>query len=269
MEWTLVNLICIAALGLIGGTLGGLLGVGGSTIFIPGLVWLLGQDKTPGLNQHLYMAAAMVVNVAVAIPATWRHHRAGSIRFDVLKWMLPGALVFIFIGVWLSNFFTDPVWLGRLLAVFLVYVIAVNIRKLFAAKSANEQIEAGAPKPIAPVRPLTVGVVMGTVAGLLGIGGGAVAVPLQQVLLKLPLRRCIGNSAAVICVTAGFGAVAKNLTLPPECSWQAALTIAALLAPTAIVGGLTGARLTHVLPVPAVRVAFILLMIVAAWKMAF
>jgi len=271
MDLAGIDFFLIALLGLAAGTLGGMLGVGGSVIMLPGLVWLFGQDVEPGMNQHLYQASAMIVNVAVAVPAAWRHHKAGSIRFDVLRWMLPAALTFIFAGVWLSNFFTDPLWLGRLLAVFLIYVIVVNVRKLIAERAegsgaGNPERDPGGAKPTGP---LSIGAVMGTVAGLLGIGGGAVAVPLQQVLLRLPLRGCIANSAAVICITAGFGAIAKNATLPPDCSVRTSLLLAGLLAPTAVVGSLTGARLTHVLPVRAVRVAFILLMVVAAWRMAF
>jgi len=272
MDLTLFELVLIALLGLVGGTLGGLLGVGGSVIFLPGMVLLFGQDQEPGFNQHLYQATAMIVNVAVALPAAWRHRRAGAIRFDVLKWILPAAFICIFIGVWLSNFFTDPVWLGRLLAAFMVYVIVLNVRKLLPGKGAGQptaEVDAPDGTTTRSGRPLGIGVIMGTVAGLLGIGGGAVAVPLQQVLLKLPLRVCIANSAAVICITAGFGAIAKNATLPPDCSVRTSLALATLLAPTAIVGGLVGARLTHVLPVPAVRIAFIVLMMLAAWKMAF
>jgi uncharacterized membrane protein YfcA len=125
---------------------------------------------------------------------------------------------------------------------------------------------------------------MGTIAGLLGIGGGAVAVPLQQTLLGLPLKRCIANSSTIICLTAGFGAIYKNATLAgrvtPETAAQlealgaapidgaAGLALGLLLAPTAWAGGRLGASLTHALPLPAIRTAFIGLMVVAAWKMA-
>ena len=59
-------LCLVSLLGLVAGTLGGLLGVGGSVIMIPGLVWLLGATAgaAPG-EQHAFQAAAMVANVAV------------------------------------------------------------------------------------------------------------------------------------------------------------------------------------------------------------
>ena len=270
-----VIFVLILLLGLLAGMLGGMLGVGGSVVMIPGLAILFSMSKSVEPNQHLFQASAMVVNVVVAIPAMLRHRKAGALVGDALVWMLPAALVFILIGVWVSNL---PVfegadggrWLGRLLAVFLVYVIVVNIRKL-RAKSQADKLE---DRKITPVRGLGVGAVMGTIAGLLGIGGGAIAVPLQQVWMKMPLRNCIGNSSAIICISATIGAIYKNATLAQHATeaspinWKVSLLIAAMLAPTAWVGSRIGAGLTHRLPLRQVRIAFILLMSVAAWKMA-
>lgn len=270
-----VVLISLVLLGVIAGTLGGMLGVGGSIVMIPGLAVLFSLDRTPEPNQHLFQAAAMIVNVAVSVPATLRHRKADALVADALLWMLPAALVFVIAGVWVSNL---PVfegadggrWLGRLLAVFLVYVIVMNVQKL-RAKSPAESVDG---RRVTPVRGLTVGSVMGTIAGLLGIGGGAVAVPLQQLLLKLPLRSCIGNSSAIICISAAVGAIYKNATLAQHVSgsspvdWRMSLVIAAMLAPTAWAGARLGASLTHSLPLKQVRLAFIALMAVAAWKMA-
>ncbi len=133
--------------------------------------------------------------------------------------IVPAALAAILVGVWLSNRFHGPggaAWLGRLLAVFIAYVVAINIFKLIKPTRSlsggelgeepardDQVIDEAATWP----RCGGVGGVMGLTAGLLGIGGGGLAVPLQQVLLELPLKRCIANSAAVICVTAGLGAV--------------------------------------------------------------
>lgn len=270
-----VVLISLVLLGVIAGTLGGMLGVGGSIVMIPGLAVLFSLDRTPEPNQHLFQAAAMIVNVAVSVPATLRHRKADALVADALLWMLPAALVFVIAGVWVSNL---PVfegadggrWLGRLLAVFLVYVIVMNVQKL-RAKSPAESVDG---RRVTPVRGLTVGSVMGTIAGLLGIGGGAIAVPLQQLLLKLPLRSCIGNSSAIICISAAVGAIYKNATLAQHVSgsspvdWRMSLVIAAMLAPTAWAGARLGASLTHSLPLRQVRLAFIALMAVAAWKMA-
>lgn len=290
---TAMQLFQVAALGLVAGTLGGMLGVGGSVVMIPGLVFILGRPT--GVEQHLYQASAMIANVAVAVPAALRHRKAGAMTPRALRWMLPGALVCVVLGVTLSNLpvFAGKdggVWLGRLLAVFLVYVIYANVRKLippgggrFSGPSHLQKThpdhEPDDGSRATPGRGLAVGSIMGTIAGLLGIGGGAVAVPLQQTLMRLPLRKCIANSSAVICVSAAVGAIYKNATLgqhamPPQFlhvdpyTWADGLTLGLILAPTAWVGGRLGAALTHRLPLRTIRAAFIALMLAACWKMA-
>lgn len=255
----------IACIGLSAGLLGGLLGVGGSVIMIPSVTILLGP------NQHVYQAAAMIANVAVAVPATLRHRKAGAIVMPVVKWMIPVALVFVVIGVAISNLpvfrgSDGGLWLGRILAFFLAYEVVSNIRKILVPASEHHRFEEA---HLTPARSASVGSLMGAIGGLLGVGGGAVAVPLQQSILKLPLRNCIANSAAVMVLSSCLGAAYKNATLNQHGHGVTdGLMLAALLAPTCWVGGHFGARLTHALPIRQVRAVFVLVMAVFAWKMA-
>ena len=95
------------------------------------------------------------------------------------------------------------------------------------------------------------------------------AVPLQQLVMRLPLRSCIANSSALICVSSAVGAVYKCGSLPVhEHSWTEGVGMGLLLVPTAWIGGMVGASLPHRLPLRQVRIAFIGLMILGAWKMA-
>lgn len=239
-----------------------MLGVGGSVIMIPGLTLALGT------NQHLYQAAAMVANIAVAAPSALRHRRHGAIVPQVLRWMLPAAIVAVVAGVAISNL---PIfegqaggrWLGRILAVFLLWEVWTNLRKL-RHKNA-EPIERAR---ITVPRSIGVGGAMGLIGGLLGVGGGAMAVPLQQWFLRLPLRNAIANSAAVMVFSAALGAAFKNATLAQHGHrGYEGLLLAACLAPTCVIGGRIGASLTHRLPLRQVRIAFICVMILAAYRM--
>ena len=263
LTWS--NGIILALIGLGAGLLGGLLGVGGSVIMIPGVTMLLGP------NQHVYQAAAMIANIAVAVPATLRHKKANAILMPVVKWMIPVALVFVVLGVWTSNLpvfagSNGGLWLGRILAVFLVYEVFSNIQKIVHPLTEHHRIEdAKISPPIAGF----VGSLMGAVGGLLGVGGGVIAVPLQQKFLKLPLRNCIANSAAVMVFSSCLGAAYKNATLPQhDHTMTDGLLLAAVLAPTCWIGGHFGARLTHALPIRHVRGVFVVVMAVFAWKMA-
>ena len=161
--------------------------------------------------------------------------------------------------------------LKKAYGLFLLYVIAFNAAKLLEDRRPPAE---PTPPRVGWTRVGFIGGLMGFVAGLLGIGGGPVTNPLLQRLCHLPLRETIAVSSAVMAVTAMLGALRKNLTLPQltdaagqslGLTAQDSLSLAAVLAPTATVGAVIGAALTHRLPVRWVRVAFIVLM---AWASA-
>jgi len=249
--------VILAIVGLVAGTLGGLVGIGGSIIMIPAMIVLLGP------HQHLYQASAMIVNVAVAIPAAARHRAAGALRMDVFRVMLPATLLCIIAGVLVSDRI-DHETLQTLFGVFLVYVaIDASIKALKRTNGASRP-----PERVTWPRSATVGGVMGFVGGLLGVGGGAIAVPLAQLIMRLPIKQAIAASASVMAITAGVGAALKVWSLPThDETWQSAIVLAMLLAPTSILGGHLGAGLTHKLSSRVVRAVFALVMIAAAARL--
>jgi uncharacterized membrane protein YfcA len=243
--------------------------VGGSVIIIPGLIIYMGFTKAgyTGSKQHLLQATAMICNVFISAPAVLAHRRAGAIMKPVISRLIPAALVGIFVGVALSNhsvFAQDQGrYLAMVLAGFMGYVALYNIWRLFSKTNLTAQHDEA--RKITGWKIICVGVPMGLAAGLLGIGGGALCVPAQQIILRIPLRRAIANSATTIVFTAIFGAIYKNITLAEhQIAVQDSLRLAVTLIPTAMLGGFLGGRLTHKMPRQTLRVVFIIFMAVTA-----
>lgn len=265
--------IVLLIVGLAAGVLGGLLGIGGSVIMIPAMTLVLGAVADDGTEMiHQYQAAAMIVNVLLAGSSAIRHYRAGAVYHNVWKYLVPAGLVGILAGVALSRsplFVADNArYLRWLFGVFLLYVVGYNVyRMMSAGRTSHEGVSPGQVRIMPAWKKLSIGGVMGTFAGLLGIGGGAQAVPLMQVLLHMPLRNAIATSAATIFAVSWVGALAKNMSLGVDGSWVESLRLAACLGPTAIVGAYVGGYLTHTLPLKVVRVLFVVVMLLAAWKM--
>jgi len=263
MEWFIQ-----ACIGFVAGLMGGLLGIGGSVIIIPGLILYLRQTgRYTGTEQHLLQAAAMICNVCIAAPSALAHWRAKAIMKPVVVVLIPTALMGILLGVTTSNTSAfarqNGAYLAMLLAGFLVYVAVYNTWSFF------RPLPTGGPTDVDPTpsawRVIGVGMPMGFVAGLLGVGGGIIAVPLQQILLKIPLRKAIANSAATILCVSALGAMYKNATLPEHgIAVLDSLRLAAMLVPTAMLGGYLGGRLTHVLPRRLLLVVFIVFMVTIA-----
>jgi uncharacterized membrane protein YfcA len=260
----------VALIGLIAGLLGGLAGVGGSVFILPALhivfgPWIFGEPADPQIH-HVYMAAAMTVNVAVSLPATLQHHRAGAVRTETLPALLPVSVVAMIAGVLLSNRLTGAD-LRVLLAVCLVLYCVWNLRVIARPRRRKFSGE-GRVERITPGRLGMCGASTGLVGGLLGLGGGFLMVPLLQLLCNMRLKNAIATSSAVLCVTAAIGAVLKLVTLPQhEESIAHAARFALLMIPTGVIGALLGARWLHYLPVTAVRTIMTLLILAAATRL--
>jgi len=262
MALTPATIAAIAGVGLAAGALGGLLGIGGSVVMIPMLAIILGSSNPE--SQHLYQAAAMAANVAVSAPAAYEHIRRGALHLRLFRYILIAGMIAIVAGVFASDQMSGVV-LRQLFAVFLLYVaistVLKVVRKTPEYRSDQERVT--------PARGYTIGGITGFAAGLLGIGGGIATVPLIQTLCRLPLKRCIAVSAATMVLTASVGAAIKLSTLGQHgFTAKQGLAIAIMLTPTAVLGGFLGARLTHRLPLVAVRVVFAVLLLLAAWRMA-
>ena len=118
----------LAGIGALMGVYGGLLGIGGSVVMIPALVLLWGE------NQHLYQASAMICNFFVAGSSALAHRKADALMPEVVKFLIPAAVVGVLAGVALSNsrLFAHgrSYLLARLFGIFLVYVVIYNCFRL-------------------------------------------------------------------------------------------------------------------------------------------
>ena len=79
-------------IGLLAGTLGGMLGVGGGVILIPGMVFLM------DVEQHTAQGVSLAVISAMALVGTVTHYRQDNVRLRVALWIIPAAVIFSFIG---------------------------------------------------------------------------------------------------------------------------------------------------------------------------
>lgn len=251
------------------GCVGGLAGLGGSIIMIPALAMFWGyKDEELKNEHHVYMAAAMCVNVVVALSSTFLHAKKKAARADLLRILIPSMAGGILIGVTLSSgsrgawalyAFAGFIWL------YCLYNIITTIKKIPDYPDDN-------PTPVW-WKIMIVGVFSGVIAGYLGIGGGILLVPLLN-MTKLPLRHAIAGSAGAMWVASLIGATGKMALLPtiqlPDGTSLRIMDAVGFAVPMgigALVGAYLGAILAHRLKLPHLRLTIALILAIASIKM--
>ena len=172
------ELIVMVMIGLFAGLVGGMLGIGGSIIMIPAMTEVLGP------NQHLYQAAAMIVNFFVVVPAVYQHRRANAIDSAMVARIMPLAIVGVLVGVGVSELpifaREGEVYLRGLFGLFLLCVAGHDLYGLYRRQRGGAAWQGSTTQQ--PERKqhqwrlaAAVALPTGLVAGLLGIGGGILA----------------------------------------------------------------------------------------------
>ena len=240
--------------GIVTGLLSGLFGIGGGAVIVPVLYELFRVLDVP---EDARFQLCLGTSFAIILPTTIRsfvaHRAKGAVLDDVLRqWALP-SVVGVGIGSWLAA--VAPAAVFKIVFVLFVNVIAFKL--LFGRESWRLGNEL-------PARTAMIGYgsLLGLIAALVGVSGGALA----NMVLTLYGKR-IHNAVAT---GAGFGvpvtiaAVAGYVVagwkyradLPPFSIGFVSLIGFALMAPVSAFTAGYGARLAHALPRRKLEVAF-------------
>ncbi len=190
------NLFILGVGGLCAGILAGFLGIGGGTVMVPLLVAL-------GYQPIQAVATSALAITITATSGTLQNWRMGYIKPQrVLLLALP-ALFAAQVGVYLAEQFSSTMLLLGFGLLMLVNIYLFELRKRViakqkAAENNGEKQQGGNPT----IARIITGGTGGLLAGLFGVGGGVIMVPLQMILLGEPIKAAIQTSLGVIVVTA-------------------------------------------------------------------
>jgi len=187
----------VLLLGFIGGFLIGLMGIGGGIVLVPLLVYLL----------HLTQHAAQGTSLLVLLPpigagALYLYWREKSVDLPAGLLCALGMLGGGYAGAFLAVG-TNPRYLKEIFGVFLMFFAGLLWRKTGSARLPLE------PRGTMPNRRLqllgvfALGTGIGVLAGLLGVGGGALLVPLLVLLFGFEQHRAQGTSLVALVPPTG------------------------------------------------------------------
>ncbi|MGW5658039.1 sulfite exporter TauE/SafE family protein [Streptomyces humi] len=191
------SLILALAAGAVIGLALGALGGGGSVLAVPALIYLLGFTPVAATT------AALAIVTTTSATALTAHARDGHVHWRT-------GLLFAAAGI-------GPAMAGSVVAGELPAAVLSAAFAVVAAVAATRMLRAGSPRETTgetgPGRAAAAGAGLGTVTGVLGVGGGFLAVPALVGVLGLRMRDAVGTSLLVITVNSLAALAVRSATV--------------------------------------------------------
>ena len=251
-------LLIIFGIGLMGGGISGLLGIGGSIITAPLLLYVPGFFGIEPLSMHLVSGLTITQSLFVGLAGAAPHRRSGNIDRRLVLVMSATIFGASMIGAAGSKYFSHDFLLGvfAILALTAAILVFLPWGKL---EIAPEYAQGSFSTPGAMAVALTVGLL----GGLVGQGGSYLLIPMLVYLLGVPLRVSMGSNLVIVFFASLAGFTGKAVT------GQVHLLFAAALLLGVIPGSVFGSWLSHKVPVVILRYGLGFMIIAACVQIVF
>jgi uncharacterized membrane protein YfcA len=233
--------------GLVAGTFGALVGVGGGVIMVPALILLFGMPIIYAIP------ASLAAVVATATGGTARYLREGHADAPLAVRAACVSVIGALIGVKLAV--RTPEQALEVAFSILLFVIAWRMARPGSEAGHNDH-----PPSFWRAAGLFGGA--GLIAGLLGVGGGILNVPAIRLALQRSMLAAVATSTMIIAFTASVGALA--FASAGYVQWP----VAAGCATGAFFGGRLGALLAPRIPRRGLQLIFAFVLFYVAMDMA-
>ncbi|MDQ7842810.1 MAG: sulfite exporter TauE/SafE family protein [Armatimonadota bacterium] len=179
-------------IGFIGGIFGGLVGLGGGVVMVPLLtLWA-------GLSQHEAHGTSLAAVIATGIVGAWVYAGRGAVNWSAAAWLAAAAVS----ASYVSARYASRVPGMRLRKYFGAFLLVVAVLLVLKNRLFWNGGLSGAALPLVL---LAIGALAGGIAGLLGVGGGVLIVPLLVLGTGLSQHTAQGTSLAALVLTGVTG----------------------------------------------------------------
>ena len=207
-----------------------------------------------GLTPEVMRPSALALNILVALLGVWRYTRAGQNDLRLLAPFAAASVPAAFLGGMIE---VSPSIYRPLVGAILLVSALQFVRTARKAEQADKQVR----RPGIALA-LSAGAVLGLLSGLTGTGGGIFLSPLLLFMGWAATREVSGVAATFILLNSAAGLAGTTFSIG---ALPAALPLWAV---AALAGGLIGTRLgTRTLPVPGLRYALSMVLVIAGGKM--
>jgi uncharacterized membrane protein YfcA len=202
----LIFIIVIFALGFVGSFLSGMLGVGGSIIKYPLLLYIPPLFGIATFTAHEVSGISAVQVLFASIAGVWAYRKGGFLIKELIIYMGGSILIGSLIGSYSSSLLSEEAVNVVYGVLALIAAIMMFVPKKQVDDKPMNQVTFN--KPLAAILSLIVGIG----SGIVGAAGGFLLVPIMLTVLHIPTRMTIATSLAVTFISSIGSSAGKLIT---------------------------------------------------------
>ncbi|PGT81158.1 sulfite exporter TauE/SafE family protein [Bacillus sp. AFS040349] len=216
-------IITIFLIGFVGSYISGMLGIGGSIIKYPMLLYIPPLFGLAAFSAHEVSGISAVQVFFATIGGVWAYRKGGYLNKTLIIYMGTSILVGSFIGGYGSKLMSE----GGINLIYGILALIAAVMMLIPKKGIDDtplkQVKFN--KWLAAILALIVGVG----AGIVGAAGAFLLVPIMLVVLKIPTRMTIASSLAITFISSIGVTVGKVTTGQVDYGPAAIMVIVSLI----------------------------------------
>ncbi|KAA3634762.1 MAG: sulfite exporter TauE/SafE family protein [Calditrichaeota bacterium] len=248
MTEVLLYILC----GLAAGTLGGYLGLGGGVVMVPFLTILVGIP----IKEAVPISITAILATSLASSNEYLKKEMVDLKFTVI------LCLFMVIGASTGSYISRFVSGEAIQVIFSILVVYTAISFLKNRKETDQTVQQ-ANRQKNTIICIFIALGSGIIAALLGIGGGAILIPLLYLLIGIPLTTARGTSSLLVGFSSGAASLVYLIQGQIDFQITAGVIIGILL------GGKIGGYLGTIAKPFAVKIIFFILMMYLAFKLSY
>ncbi|MEP3836269.1 MAG: sulfite exporter TauE/SafE family protein [Algibacter sp.] len=213
---------------LVVGLVLGLIGGGGSILTVPLLVYLLGYNPIVATAYSLF-----VVGITSMV-GTYQKYKKGLVDIKTgVAFSFPS-----FVAVYLSRrflvpgipeilFSSDNFQLSKGMGIMIFFAFIMLLASFSMIKKGKEKIISLHPQPY--YKTFIQAIIIGTITGVVGAGGGFLYVPALVIWANIPMKKAVGTSLIIITINSLIGFTGDVQTLDIEWVFLLTFTIISII----------------------------------------
>ncbi|AEP87474.1 sulfite exporter TauE/SafE family protein [Bacillus spizizenii] len=199
-------IITLFIIGFIGSFISGMIGIGGSVINYPMLLYIPSLVGVMSLTAHEVSGIGAIQVFFATLGGVWAYRRSGFLNKKLILYMGSSILIGSVLGSYFSHLISEKGinFIYGILAIIAVILMLIPKR----GQEHREGKEVLFNKWLASF----LAFIIGGVSGILGAGGAFILVPIMLSILNIPVRITVASSLAITLLSSIGATVGKVIT---------------------------------------------------------